>query len=165
MSLSSSIDTKSARVSGLGGTARLLDVVCTIVKPATPFEQNETLRLLQIKRSNLIAEKLIIEQESDLLLSYGRSLTGEHVAIDQMSEFLKSFRKEKLNSVVVVEKLDERIHEIDKAISEETGKETKGKSNGKITVILHAENDTAVSLRLTYSKPPILHKSAHESKS
>ena len=151
-SLSSSVDTKTARVSGLGGAARLLDVVCTIVTPANPFQQNEAIRQLQIKRSGLQAEKLVIEEETDLLLGYGRSLSGEHVPIDKMSEFLRSFRREKLSSAVALQKLDEKIHEVDKAMIEESGKETKGKANGKVTVILHAEDDSAVSLRLTYSK-------------
>lgn len=57
-----------------------------------------------------------------------------------------------MSSLVASKELDERIHEVDKTILIETSRETKGKSNGKVTVILHAEDDSTVSLRLTYSK-------------
>lgn len=150
--LSSSVDTKSARVSGLGGAARLLDVVCTIVQSTTPFGLSETIRQYQLKRSTYIAEKSIIEQEADLLLGYGRSLSGEHVSIDKMAEFLTSFRKEKLSSLAATKELDEKIHVLDRKIQEEQERQTKGKSNGKVTIVLHADEDSTVSLRLTYSE-------------
>lgn len=125
--------------------------MCTLAKQANAFQESETLRLLRAKKTDLVLEKAVYEQEADLLNDYGRTLSGEHVSIDQMSQFLKSFRERRLSVLAAVRGFDESIHKVEKAINEETGKESKGKSNGQVTVILHVEDDSTVTLRLTYS--------------
>lgn len=92
--LPSSIDTQAIRVSGLG-TARLFDVVCTVgTNNAASYaveSSSEVIRILKVKKSLLETEKRVLDHEAELLVSYGKTLTGEHVNTTQMSQFLEMF--------------------------------------------------------------------------
>ena len=82
------------RVSGLGD-ARLFDVVCTLgtSKAASyePSSSSEVIRILRTKQTALESEKAVREMESQLLLKYAQTLSGEHVTPTQMGQFLESY--------------------------------------------------------------------------
>jgi hypothetical protein len=92
--LPSTIDTHSVRVSGLG-EARLFDVVCTVGtnKAASyePSSSSEVIHTLRAKQTALESEKAVREMESQLLLKYAQTLSGEHVTPTQMGQFLESY--------------------------------------------------------------------------
>jgi len=81
-------------VSGLGD-ARLFDVVCTIgtnkASSYEPSSSSEVIRTLLVKKSALESEKAVRETESQLLLKYAQTLSGEHVTPTQMGQFLGSY--------------------------------------------------------------------------
>ncbi|KAF8151051.1 hypothetical protein B0H34DRAFT_731171 [Crassisporium funariophilum] len=92
--LPSTIDTHSVRVSGLG-EARLFGVVCTIANNRAasyiPGSTNELIRVLNLKKTAFDREISVREQESELLLAYAKTLSGEHVSPTQMGQFLESY--------------------------------------------------------------------------
>ena len=96
--LSSFIDTHSVRVSGLGSAARLLDVACTIAtsKSASylPDSSTEVIRKLRVRQSTLEKERMLRNNESQLLLAYAETLNGEHVNPQQMTAFLEGFMQQ-----------------------------------------------------------------------
>ena len=81
-------------MSGLGD-ARLFDVVCTIgtnkASSYEPSSSSEVIRTLLVKKSALESEKAVRETESQLLLKYAQTLSGEHVTPTQMGQFLGSY--------------------------------------------------------------------------
>ncbi|KAG6877251.1 hypothetical protein C0992_010442 [Termitomyces sp. T32_za158] len=153
--LSSSIDTHSVRVSGLG-EARLYDVVCTIgVGKDTSYasdSSSEIIRLLKVKKHALESEKRVREHEADLLVNYAKTLSGEHVPPTQMSAFLESFVEQGRKNLNNITELDEKIIALDRQIERETedGASKKGDVRGEVTVILGTDNSSTVDLKLTY---------------
>ncbi|KAF9550044.1 hypothetical protein CPC08DRAFT_768987 [Agrocybe pediades] len=155
--LSSSIDTHSIRVSGLGN-ARLFDVVCTLEKSnkdSTTFTTDgasEVVRALTVKKKALESERAIRENESQLLLKYAQSLSGEHVTPVQMSQFLESYVAQGRKTVEAITTLNEQIVQVDREIDEEKEKSSskKGSNRGRVDVVLFAEEEAAVDLKLTY---------------
>ena len=174
--MSSTIDTRSVRVSGLGDV-RLSDVVCTIGADTAeslyaPDSSPELIRRLTAQKQALEKEKRIRDQEAELLVSYAKTLTGEHVTPSDMLNFLESFvERGRLNLKAVsdhdlptwfiprnssgsqVAELREKVLAIHYQI--ETEKEKKaskmGDVKGNVSVILEADAATTVDLKLTYS--------------
>ncbi|KDQ59015.1 hypothetical protein JAAARDRAFT_192573, partial [Jaapia argillacea MUCL 33604] len=151
--LPSCIDTESARVSGLGN-ARLFDVVCTVPdRPPTSYGgSSEMIRLLEAKRTNLEKEKRVREQEAEVMLTYGKSLQGEHVTPDTMTTFLDNFILRGRKNLQAVSELEEKIVEVDRQIEKvrEKTTTTKGERNGKVAIVITVEDDGQVELKLTY---------------
>ena len=81
-------------MSGLGD-ARLFDVVCTIgtnkASSYEPSSTSEVIRTLLVKKTALESERSVRESESEILLKYAQSLSGEHVTPIQMGQFLGSY--------------------------------------------------------------------------
>lgn len=160
--LAGTIDTQSVRVSGLG-SAKLFDVVCTIdgTTLATPTEKDspiEAIRVLKVKKLALESEKRVREHEADLLVNYAKTLTGEHVSPVQMASFLESFVEQGRKNLAAVTVLGEDILAIDREIETITQAmmAKKGVSNGEVTVVIGVDEDSAVELKLTYSKSYVL---------
>ncbi|KAG6864236.1 hypothetical protein C0991_011155 [Blastosporella zonata] len=154
--LPGSIDTHSVRVSGLG-EARLYDVVCTIgVSKDASYaadSPSEIIRLLQVKKHALENEKRLRNHEADLLLSYAKTLSGEHVAPSQMSAFLESFVQQGHKNLNDITDVDEKTIAIDRQIESETEKRAskKGDARGEVDIILGADYAcTVADLKLTY---------------
>ncbi|KAJ7035289.1 hypothetical protein C8F04DRAFT_1098768 [Mycena alexandri] len=147
--LPSCIDTQSVRVSGLGD-ARLYDVVCTTREGFT--KSSETVRLLRVQKAALEGEKRVRDHESDLLVTYAKTLKGEHVSPPQMGDFLQSFVEQGRKNLQAVAELDEKIVVLNRQIEVELQKETtkKGASNAQVTIVVGTDSDTHVDLKLTY---------------
>ncbi|KAK7055911.1 hypothetical protein R3P38DRAFT_2849558 [Favolaschia claudopus] len=152
--LPSCIDTQSVRVSGLGD-ARLYDVVCkTHDTPESKFttKYSEAMRLLKAQKVALEGEKRVRDHESDLLVSYAKTLKGEHVSPTQMGEFLVSFVEQGRKNLEAVAELDEKIVVLDRKIEAEQRKEAskKGESSGEVSIVLGTDSAAHVDIKLTY---------------
>ncbi|KAJ6543618.1 hypothetical protein DFH09DRAFT_1041079 [Mycena vulgaris] len=148
--LPSCIDTHSVRVSDLAD-ARLFDVTCTTRH--VPFNKSsETVRLLQAQKFSLQGEKRVRDHESDLLVTYAKTLSGEHISPTQMGTFLESFVQQGRKNLEAIAELDEKIVALDRQIEAELQKEAtkKGGPTGEVTIVVGTDSDTHVDLKLTY---------------
>ncbi|KAF9557100.1 hypothetical protein CPC08DRAFT_725306 [Agrocybe pediades] len=161
--LSSSIDTRSLRVSGLGSAARLSDVVCKVDRGALfddaanadSHSSTEQLRDLSAKKEALESEKNIREQESELLFKYGQTLSGNsQVSPGEMSAFLDQYFARGKKILESITELKEKIAAIDRLIKFEEYEASirKGSANGQVDVVISAEDDCSVDLKLTYRR-------------
>ena len=155
--ISSSIDTESVRISGLGD-ARLFDVVCTIEKKQdadlTPDSPSEVIRQLEINKRALENRKCALEQEAEFLVAYAQTLKGEHVDTSAMIEFLNSFVTRRRESLEATSELDAQILDVTRKIQKEHANNAKkaGHTDGQITIVLVAAEDGLVDIKVTYSK-------------
>jgi uncharacterized protein YoxC len=155
--LSSNIDTESIRVSGLG-QARLFDVVCTIEKTQdadlSSDSSSEIIRRLNVKKLHLESQKRVMEHEADLLVTYAKTLNGEHVTPTAMREFLKIFVDKGRENLEAVAEIDQNILEVNRMIEKESAKATLkiGEASGQVTIVVVASEDSKVAMKLTYSK-------------
>ncbi|EIN04009.1 hypothetical protein PUNSTDRAFT_108850 [Punctularia strigosozonata HHB-11173 SS5] len=153
--LPSCMDTDSVRVTGLGD-ARLFDVICTITPSATrvslPHSPAEQIRRLEAKRKTLESMKHVREHEEDILTDYGKSLRGEHVSPADASSFLDGFIERAQKNLEALAELDEAIVQVNREIhtEKERAAKKKGDSRGEVTVVIVADQDGPVELKLTY---------------
>ncbi|TFK68241.1 hypothetical protein BDN72DRAFT_769601 [Pluteus cervinus] len=151
--LSSAIDTRSVRVSGLG-EARLFDVVCTVedTKAHDPDALTEEIRKLTVKKASLEGEKEVRASEANFLVSYAKTLNGEHVKPSEMASFLSEFVEQGRKNVVAVAEIDEKILAVEREIS--TLKEElsliKGSTRGQVKLVIVADEEITIDLKLTY---------------
>ncbi|KAL4250906.1 Conserved hypothetical protein CHP02231 [Abortiporus biennis] len=146
--LARTIDTQSARVSGIGGAARLNDVACTF--KLNKVTNDKTQELIS-QKEKIIAQKDILLQENSFLNHYGESLTGQYVSVDKITDFLQTFRQYRQKNSEAIFVLSQRISELDKDISKHQMEyRRKERSTATVTVVLNAEDDAPTTLRLTY---------------
>ncbi|KJA25016.1 hypothetical protein HYPSUDRAFT_433138 [Hypholoma sublateritium FD-334 SS-4] len=106
--------------SDLGGGARIDDFLFTVEGSqstetvAAPIP--ESLRVLLAQESVLEREKLIKEQEYQLLLKYGNSLSGENVTPSDMALFLEGFVSHSRKATQEGALLGEKIVEVQRQI-------------------------------------------------
>ncbi|KZT28781.1 hypothetical protein NEOLEDRAFT_1128996 [Neolentinus lepideus HHB14362 ss-1] len=152
--LSSRIDTRSVRVSGLGDNATLFDVMCTVSEEEniTDADVSQTVRPLQTKRTLLEEERLVREREAELLMLYGKTLKGDHILPAQMTTFLDNFLERGQKNLEAKSELTERIAEIDRQVQEEKKRAPSkvGQANGQVAVVISSEAGGRVDLTLTY---------------
>lgn len=153
-SLPGTIDTKSIRISGLGH-ARLHDVVCLLNqrKRPGPTDSSEVIKALRKQRQQVEQEKNSLEHEARILADYSKTLKAEHVSPADVAEFLKSYGGHVKSGIDAVARLEERIQELDKKIfkEEDAASSKQGPmSNGELTVVIAAEFEEEVELKLTY---------------
>lgn len=143
------------RVSGLGD-ARLFDVVCKFGNnKSTTYASDslaETIRILKAKKSVLESEKRVREHEADILVQYGKSLTGEFVAPVQMAQFLQSFVEQGRKNTEAVSSIDEKIIEIDRLLEIEVDKSSlrKGTLTGEVHIVVGATAPESIQMQITY---------------
>lgn len=135
----------------------------------TKEHKDSSIRALKVKKSGLESEKHLREHEADLLVSYAKTLHGEHVQPDQASTFLDGFvdrgKKNllavattslilypKLINAYQVTALTEQIIAIERSIQQETDKALaeKGDTRAHVTIVLATDVPQKVVLKLTY---------------
>lgn len=152
------------RVSGLGSSARLSDVVCTVNDGDTAqgfsfAAKSPEMEKLEAKKARLLSEKRVYEHEADILVAYGKSLTGEHVSVGAMEGFLKTFvhsGKQNLERAAEItaklEAVTKEIEALQKVDTSKTDKNVRGTRKGKVVVVVNVPGgDTKVDFKLTYS--------------
>jgi hypothetical protein len=149
------MDNDSIRVTGLGD-AHLFDVICTpssTSPTSAPHGTAERIRLLEAKKKKIQSERLVREHEADILIDYGKSLRGEHVSPENAASFLDGFVERANKNLIASAELEEAIVEIDSEIKKEKDRESKkkGLAYTEVTVVVVADRDGPVELKLTYS--------------
>ncbi|THH11349.1 hypothetical protein EW146_g8074 [Bondarzewia mesenterica] len=151
--LSSSLDTESVRINGLGNV-QLFDVVCTIGKANSngPDSLAEVIRGLEAKKAAIVAEKKAISDAKDVLDSYSKTLKGDDVSPEQADGFVLKYIERMRALVKVGAELDEQILQLSRQIEKETteGSIKQGKTNGEVTVVVMAKEAAEVELKLIY---------------
>lgn len=94
-----------------------------------------------------------MDHESELLVSYAKTLNGEHVTPTAMGEFLKSFVEKGSENLESVAKIEGQVVEVTRMIEKEKAKAAlkKGETEGQVIMVVVATEDCAVDLNLTYS--------------
>ncbi|THH08575.1 hypothetical protein EW146_g8944 [Bondarzewia mesenterica] len=154
LNLPTCIDTESARVTGLGAV-QLFDVVCTTgdsspTGPAHSFA--EIIRTLESKKTALVAERQSLKAAAAVLESYAKTLSSNEVSPEQADAFLERYVARSRGLITEGAHLDEKILDLGRKIEEKTmaGSQKKGKTGGKVTVVVMARHASEVKLKLTY---------------
>lgn len=155
--LANCIEPDSARISGLGADARLVDLVHTLRSQRGPFEESDALRELNIKKQTLEDMKLIRQQEVEMYCLYGQSISSKSVPPADLVPFLQTFVDVRKGILSAVNALDAQLREVDKAIADEKAKQVVSEqATGRIKLSVLAEKDCDVKLKLAYSECPSL---------
>ncbi|KAH9930090.1 uncharacterized protein B0H18DRAFT_995178 [Fomitopsis serialis] len=131
--LSSSIDSQSLRVSHLSGSARVIDVQCTVDAPNAAVPANDSVALLARKRE-LEDERKVLEQGLSLFVDYARTLNSAHTAPGDAVNFLDAFMAGRRSTVASIRKLDDEIAE----------------RGGRVTFVIIAAEACSAGLEMTY---------------
>ncbi|KAI0252907.1 hypothetical protein BJV78DRAFT_1281252 [Lactifluus subvellereus] len=152
--LPGSIDTESCRVSGLGD-AQLFDVVCSVGRSIEEIDSASTaevIRMLNVKRDVLYRKLNVLDDTSDTMITYSKSLVGEHVPPGQAEGFFEYIlsRSQSLESTRA--ELEEEILQVTRQLDILWSTELKkqGNADGEATVVIMAKQATNIELRLTY---------------
>ncbi|KAH9059612.1 hypothetical protein EDB87DRAFT_1822687 [Lactarius vividus] len=152
--LPGSIDTDSARVSGLGD-AQLSDVVCSVgrgIDEIDPLSTSEVVRKLQAKKDALVGDRDALDDISDTMVNYSKTLAGDTVSPDQAGKFFDTLltRSQTLRTTRV--ELEEEILQLTRQIDvlSSADERKQGKSDGEVTVVIVAKQATEIALKLTY---------------
>ncbi|KAH9017128.1 hypothetical protein EDB83DRAFT_2528731 [Lactarius deliciosus] len=149
-----SIDTDSARVSGLGD-AQLSDVVCSVgrgIEEIDPLSTSEVVRKLKVKKDVLVQDRDAMDDISGTMVDYSRTLVGDKVSPDQAGKFFDTLltRSQTLRTTRV--ELEEEILQLTRQIDVLSSAEERkqGKSDGEVTVVIVVKQATEIELKLTY---------------
>ncbi|KAH9000882.1 hypothetical protein EDB86DRAFT_470656 [Lactarius hatsudake] len=152
--LPGSIDTDSARVSGLGD-AQLSDVVCSVgrgIEEIDPLSTGEVVRKLRAKKKALVQDREALDGISDTMVNYSKTLAGDTVSPDRAGKFFDTLltRSQTLRTTRV--ELEEEILQLTRQIDVLSSAEERkqGKSDGEVTVVIVAKQATEIALKLTY---------------
>ncbi|KIM77452.1 hypothetical protein PILCRDRAFT_12084 [Piloderma croceum F 1598] len=93
-----------------------------------------------------------MEHEADLLVTYAKTLNGEHVTPTAMIDFLKTFVDKGRENLKAVTEIDKNILEVNRMIERESAKVALkiGEANGQATIVVVASEDSKVEMKLTY---------------
>ncbi|KAH9008636.1 hypothetical protein EDB83DRAFT_2531580 [Lactarius deliciosus] len=148
------IDTDSARVSGLGD-AQLSDVICSVgrgIEEIDPLSTSEVVRKLKVKKDALGQDRDALEDISDTMVNYSRTLAGDKVSPDHAGKFFDTLltRSQTLRTTRV--ELEEEILQLTRQINMLSSAEERkqGKSDGEVMVVIVAKQATEIALKLTY---------------
>ncbi|EKM77956.1 hypothetical protein AGABI1DRAFT_107741, partial [Agaricus bisporus var. burnettii JB137-S8] len=140
----------------------LSDIVCSPADDPGYDPTRYTLRALELKRSGLESEKRLLDAQAEVMVSYARSLTGEHASLNDIDNFLSTFGergRKNINEVrdhafglILVLKIEEQIATIDEQINEALRKKKlmKGTLNTEVVAVAVADGDMTVQFQLIY---------------
>ncbi|KAH7327611.1 hypothetical protein B0J17DRAFT_620288 [Rhizoctonia solani] len=150
--LPSGVNEDSVRVDGTG-TAIIFDVIYHAPSShrsrlaAATVELRRAIEALQKERS-------IVQEQSEFLGSYGRTLDSKSVNIEDVQRFLDMFGPRQVAVAKRIQELDAQIEKAEEELSEAQRKDyedARGAQRGTaITVTVLAETDGPAELMLTY---------------
>ncbi|KAF8480302.1 hypothetical protein DFH94DRAFT_630541 [Russula ochroleuca] len=152
--LPNSIDTESARVSGLGD-AQLFDVVCSIgpgIEVIDTASTTEVVRKLNARKAVLVKDVDTIDDVSETMVTYSKSLAGDSVGPRQAEIFFESLLSRSRTLTSTRADLEEEILQLSRQIDALSSAEKKkeGKTDGEVSMVIMAKKTTDIELRLTY---------------
>ncbi|KAF7773153.1 hypothetical protein Agabi119p4_5320 [Agaricus bisporus var. burnettii] len=130
----------------------LSDIVCSPADDPGYDPTRYTLRALELKRSGLESEKRLLDAQAEVMVSYARSLTGEHASLNDIDNFLSTFGERGRKNINEVLKIEEQIATIDEQINEALRKKKlmKGTLNTEVAAVAVADGDMTVQFQLIY---------------
>lgn len=148
VNLSSTADTESLRVDGLGN-ARLLVVQCALDQcPEIP--KSDPIRDLTSQLKELQTEKRAREKEVTILKAFGKSIAERReISPDQAITFADTLSDKILACGEAVRELNEQITRLNQKIDKLRSSKS-GKANTKATITILANEDGPGQLRLIY---------------
>ncbi|KAI0075994.1 hypothetical protein K474DRAFT_1663508 [Panus rudis PR-1116 ss-1] len=146
--LPSNIDSHSVRVSGVGGTARLVDVACTTNTSAGLPQINHVKARLEQEKKNFLSQKAVLLQEDSLLTSYGGTLSSQRMDLEEAARYMQSLGQKLREIKDATSALDDKIDALDVQIREEDRKASQSRSQIAMSIV--ADEACNLSLRLTY---------------
>jgi len=156
--LPNSIDTESARVTGLGD-AQLFDVVCSVgscIEEVDTASTAETVRKLNARKDLLIKDVDAINAIGQTMMNYSQSLAGDSVSPRQAENFFENLLSRSRAMTSARADLEEEILQLSRRINALSSSEKKkeGKTDGEVSVVITTKQPTDIQLRLTYRKSP-----------
>jgi hypothetical protein len=152
--LPGSIDTESARVTGLGD-AQFSDVVCSVgrgIEEIDPLSTSEVIRKLRVNKAALVKDRDALDDISDTMVNYSKTLVGDTVSPNRAETFFENLltRSQTLRSTRA--ELEEEILQLTRQINVLSSAEEKkqGESDGEVTIVILAKQATEIELKLTY---------------
>ncbi|KAH9038570.1 hypothetical protein EDB85DRAFT_2072734 [Lactarius pseudohatsudake] len=145
--LAGSIDTDSARVSGLAD-AQLSDVVCSVgrgIEEIDPLSTGEVVRKLRAKKKALVQDREALDDISDTMVNYSKTLAGDTVSPDQAGKFFDTLltRSQTLRTTRV--ELEEEILQLTRQIDVlSSAEEIVQNATWSAAYELHATTDAGV---------------------
>jgi hypothetical protein len=90
--------------------------------------------------------------EADLLVQYGRTLSGEHVTPEMAASFFTTLVENGKRNIEATNKIDEELVDVERQIIEVNNRqiEKKGDTRAEATITLIARKETSIELKLTY---------------
>ncbi|KAF7773146.1 hypothetical protein Agabi119p4_5313 [Agaricus bisporus var. burnettii] len=130
----------------------LSDIVCSPADNPGYDPTRYTLRALELKRSGLESEKRLLDAQAEVMVSYARSLTGEHASLNDIDNFLSTFGERGRKNINEVLKIEEQIATIDEQINEALRRKKlmKGTLNTEVAAVAVADGDMTVQFQLIY---------------
>ena len=130
-------------------------MVCSIgpnIEEIDAASTAEEVRRLNAKKAVLVKDLDAIDDISETMVNYSKSLAGDTVAPRQAERFFESLLTRTRDISSTRADLEEEILQLSRQIDVLSSSETKkkGKTNGEVTVVIMAKNATDVELRLTY---------------
>jgi hypothetical protein len=90
--------------------------------------------------------------EADILVQYGKSLSGEHVSPETAAVFLDTFVEKGRANLEATAKLEQDIVDLERRIGKLLDKqsEKKGSAHAEVTLTLVAGEEASIELKLIY---------------
>ena len=158
VSLSSSIDTESARITGLeDASATVFDLVCSISndEPKGLDKRSDALKGHERRLALLQAKKHALGQQGDMLNRFGFSLNAENNTIDYAAAFYEDYGRRTDKLLADIAEVEIQIETVKDQIAQEKHKEEQKRKRsptfGLITAIIMSKRAGKAEIRLTYS--------------
>ncbi|KZS92019.1 hypothetical protein SISNIDRAFT_486956 [Sistotremastrum niveocremeum HHB9708] len=155
-----------------GSDAFISDVSCSIVDPASKSpdvktrELEKEIRSLEATRFILQGESRVLDHQAEILVSYGRSLTGAHVQPSAMESFMADFLEqgkaniERLATLALQsDELEEQLQKKRESAHEQVSDEFK---SVKISATVFVKDAGPINFTLSYVTPQVKWKPIYE---
>jgi len=151
--LPSCVKEDSIRVEGTGN-AVIFDVVYHQPSAGLGVSDDQNVATCYRKLEGLQKERVVVQEQSSFLNSYGRTLDSKNIGVEDVERFLDMFAPRQVATAKRIQELDTQITQAQKEYSEAQAKvnaDAQGaKRATKITVTVLAEADGEAELLLTY---------------
>lgn len=138
----------------MGGAARLSDIVTTLAPIGVTNAEDALHRQeLEMRSKHLVTQQNVLVEELSILKQYAKSLENSTVPVEEMFKFLEVFREKQMKTLEAILAYEKPIAEANRAVEKARMEMTvrKGKANSKVTVRIHAEKASTITLQLCYS--------------
>jgi hypothetical protein len=131
-------------------------VVCSVapgIEEIDAASTAEVVRKLSARKDVLVKDVDAIDEISETMVTYAKSLAGDSVPPRQAERFFESLLSRSREMTSSRADLEEEILQLSRQIDvlSSTEKKKQGKTDGEVSMVIMAKKDTNIELRLTYS--------------